>query len=92
MMITETAAEDALRHLKLDDMLVQLRNQKLGVDLSPFFVPFRHNRADHENEEICGKQYIGGGLLVCVLKQFLPILGDAQRVAHFFVPSSQLFR
>ena len=79
MMITETAAEDALRHLKLDDMLVQLRNQKLGVDLSPFFVPFRHNRADHENEEICGKQYIGGGLLVCVLDKHLnPVFFDDQ--------------
>ena len=79
MIVTATASEDTLHHLKLGDMLVQLRNQKLGMDISPFFVPIRPNRVDHENEEICAKQYIGGGIIVCVLdRQLNPVYFDDQ--------------
>jgi hypothetical protein len=79
MIVAGTASEDTLHHLKLGDMLVQLRMQKLGADISPFFVPIRHGRVDHENEEVCAKQYIGGGLLVCVLdKQLNPVFFDDQ--------------
>lgn len=79
MMTFTAASEDTLQHLNFSDMLVQLRAQKLGMDISPFFVPIRHHREDHENEEICGKQYIGGALLVCVLDKHLnPVFFDDQ--------------
>lgn len=62
------------------EMVVKLKHQKIG-GISPFISPIQHQRRDEDAEEICGKCFPSGGvMIVCVLdKRLQPVyfvMGD----------------
>ena len=65
------AAEGSDYAKNRQEMVLKLRHQKTG-GISPFILPIQHLRQDTDQEEVCGKCYIGDGrVIICVLDKHL---------------------